>query len=79
MKWYEQKWFKITCYVLIGLACIGLFIGGTSSESVTEYVTLISGLFMAVLAVIAFVKSHVSDKRAEIAEKSLAEIMAKEK
>ncbi len=75
MDFFNQKWFKITCWVLLGLSIIGLAIGGITADSVMEFVNLIFSAIISIGAIIIFIITHIKTKTLkEVHEDILEEV-----
>ncbi len=75
MDFFNQKWFKITCWVLLGLSVVGLAIGGITADSVMEFVNLIFSAIISIGAIIIFIITHIKTKTLkEVHEDILEEV-----
>lgn len=52
---FQQKWVKITAWVVLFIAVIALIIGGVTVEDINKGTALAAAIVMAIAAAIAFI------------------------
>lgn len=62
MKFFQQKWVKITGFVLLIAGAATLILGGLTKEDISKTVVLVDGIIIAVGALITAIVTYVNSK-----------------
>lgn len=62
MKFFQQKWVKITGFVLLIIGAATLILGGLTKEDISKTVVLVDGIIIAVGALITAIVTYVNGK-----------------
>lgn len=62
MKFFQQKWVKITGFVLLIAGTATLILGGLTKEDISKTVVLVNGIIIAVGALITAIVTYVNGK-----------------
>lgn len=62
MKFFKQKWVKITGFALLIAGAVVLILGGVSKEEISKTILLVDGIIIAVGALITAVVTYINGK-----------------
>ena len=62
MKFFQQKWVKVTGFVLLIAGAATLILGGLTKEDISKTVALVDGIIIAVGALITAIVTYVNGK-----------------
>lgn len=62
MKFFQQKWVKVTGFVLLIAGTVILILGGLTKEDISKTVALVDGIVIAVGALITAIVAYVNGK-----------------
>ena len=62
MKFFKQKWVKVTGFVMLIAGAVVLILGGLTKEDLSKTILLVDGIVIAVGALITAVVAYVNGK-----------------
>lgn len=62
MNFFQQKWVKVTGFVLLIAGAVILILGGLTKEDISKTVVLVDGIIIAVGALITAIVTYVNGK-----------------